>query len=157
MGTPTSSDVGYRKNEVSEAVPDDHVLEAEARIFARYLVGRPPAPEVVARYREASRALWPDAPGPGDAERLAFVRRHPWSVGPIDAAAALLDPGGQLRCKVLVTAAILETTTAHAEDFLPRTVSVRALLWRMAASGTTAVAQAVLGALLWPLAGRSRR
>jgi hypothetical protein len=135
---------------------DDSVLEAEARIFGRYLVGRTPTADVVARYCAASRALWPGAPGPGDAERLAFVRRHPWSVGPLDGAAALLDPGGQLRSKVLVAAAILETTPAHADDFLPRSLSVPALFWRLAVSGTTAVALAVLGALLWPLAGRSR-
>jgi hypothetical protein len=139
---------------VSEVMPDDSVLEAEARIFARYLVGRTPAPEVVARYRDASRALWPEAPGPGDARRLAFVRRHPWSVGPLDAAAALLDPAGQLRSKVLVTAAILETTTAHADDFLPRTLRLPALFWRLAVSGTVAVFEALFGALLWPLAGR---
>lgn len=141
---------------VNDVMPDHSVLEAEARIFARYLVGRVPAADVVARYCDASRALWPDAPGPGNAERLAFVRRHPWSVGPLDGAAALLDAGGQLRSKVLVMAAILETTTAHADDFLPRTVSLPALFWRLAASGTMAVALAVLGALLWPLAGRSR-
>jgi hypothetical protein len=137
-------------------MPDDAVLEAEARIFGRYLVGRTATPDIVARYRDASRALWQGAPGPGDAERLAFVRRHPWSVGPLDAAAALLAPAGQLRSKVLVMAAILETTTAHADDFLPRTFSLAALLRRLVASGTTAVVLAVLGALLWPLAGRSR-
>ena len=140
----------------SEAVPDDAVLEAEARIFGRYLVGRTPTPDIVARYCDASRALWQGAPSPGDAERLAFVRRHPWSAGPLDAAAALFDPGGQLRGKVLVAAAILETTPAHADDFLPRSVSVAALFWRLAVSGTTAIALAVLGGLLWPLAGRSR-
>ena len=140
---------------VNDVMPDDSVLEAEARIFGRYLVGRTPTPEVALRYRDACRALWPGPPAPGDARRLAFVRRHPWSVGPLDAAAALLDPGGQLRSKVLVTAAILETTTAHADDFLPRTLPLPALFVRLAVSGTAAVALAVLGTLLWPLAGRS--
>lgn len=134
----------------------DATIEAEARLFARYLVGASPAPEIVARYRDASRTLWPAGPGPRDAALLAFVRRHPWSLGPLDAAAALLDPGGQLRGKILVASALLETTTAHADDFLPRTVSAPVLLWRLAASGTVAVAQAVVGAALWPLAGRVR-
>jgi hypothetical protein len=131
-------------------------LEAEARLFARYLVGSPPPPELVARYRDASRVLWPTGPGPHDAARLAFVRRHPWSVGPLDAAAALLDPGGQLRGRILVASAILETTTVHADDFLPRTLPVPALLWRLIACGTVAVAQAVAGVALWPLTGRAR-
>lgn len=150
MGTPTTTDVGY------EFEPDDSLLEAEARIFGRYLVGRTPAPELVARYCDASRALWQDAPSRGDAQRLAFVRRHPWSVGLLDAAAALLDPTGQLRSKVLVMAAILETTPDHADDFLPQTLSLPALLLRLVASGIAAVAQALVGTLLWPLAGRQR-
>ena len=141
---------------MSQGVLDDTVLEAEAHIFGRYLVGRPPGADVVARYRDACRALWPGAASPGDARRLAFVRRHPWSAGPLDAAAALLEPAGQLRSRVLVTAAILETTTVHADDFLPRTLSLPALFWQLAVSGTAAVAQALLGVLLWPLAGRSR-
>ena len=147
---------GYSPRAVSERLPDDDGFQAEALIFARYLVGRVPAAEVVARYRDACRALWPDAPAPADGRRLAFVRRHPWSVGPLDAAAALLDPAGRLRSKVLVMAALLETTTQHADDFLPRTLGLPALFLRLAVSGTLAVAAALLGALLWPLAGRSR-
>jgi hypothetical protein len=132
----------------------DAALEAEARLFSRYLVGTTPAPEIVVRYRDASRTLWP---GPRDAALLEFVRRHSWSVGPLDAAAALLDRGGMLRSKILVASAILETTTAHADDFLPRTVSVWALLWRLIASGVVATVQAAVGVALWPLAGRARR
>jgi hypothetical protein len=136
--------------------PDEAMLDAEARVFSRYLVGATPSPEIVARYREASRTLWPDGPGPRDAGRLAFVRRHPWSVGLLDAAAALLHPGGQLRCRILVASAILETTTTHADDFLPRTASTRVLLWRLVTSGTVALVQAAVGVLLYRLAGRAR-
>jgi hypothetical protein len=134
----------------------DAALEAEARIFGRYLVGSPPEPVLVARYCAASRTLWPDPPGPRDAAVLAFVRRRPWSVGPLDAAAALLDPGGLLRSKVLVMSALLEATPAYADAFLPRAVSTPALLWQLASSGAVAVAQAALGALLYPLVGRAR-
>lgn len=134
----------------------DAALETEARIFGVHLVGRPPSEDLVARYREACRRLWPDAPGGADAARLAFVRRHPWSVGPLDAAAALLDPTCQLRSRVLVAAAILEATPTHADDFLPRAATLPGLLSRLVLGGTVAATKAVLGALLWPLAGRSR-
>ena len=134
----------------------DAALEDEARIFGRYLVGGTPEPALVARYCAASRALWPAPPGARDAALLDFVRRRPWSVGPLDAAAALLDPGGLLRSKVLVMSALLEATPSHADDFLPRPVPAPALLWRLAASGTAAVAQAVFGVLLYRLAGRAR-
>jgi hypothetical protein len=134
----------------------DAALEAEARIFGRYLVGSAPEPALVARYCAASRTLWPSPPKPRDAAVLAFVRQRPWSVGPLDAAAALLDPGGLLRSKVLVMSALLEATPAHADDFLPRAASTGALLWRLMSSGAVAVAQAAVGALLYRLAARSR-
>ena len=133
---------------------DDATLDAEATLFGRYLVGSSPGPELLARYRDASRVLWPAGASPRDAALLAFVHRHPWSVGPLDAAAALLDPGSVLRSKILLTGAILETTTTHADEFLPRTVPVPLLLWRLVASGTLAVAQAIVGAALWRVAGR---
>jgi len=133
----------------------DAVLEAEARIFGRYLVGNVPEPALVARYCAASRTLWPSPPAPRDAAILAFVRRRPWSVGPLDAAAALLDPGGLLRSKVLVMSALLEATPTHADDFLPRAASTPALLWRLTSSGAVAVAQAAIGVLLYRLAARA--
>jgi hypothetical protein len=134
---------------------DDATLDAEARLFGLYLVGSSPAPELLDRYRTASRILWPANTSPSDAARLAFVRRHPWSVGPLDAAAALIDPGSLLRSKILLTGAILEATTTYADEFLPRTVPVPVLLWRLVASGTVSVALALAGAVLWRLAGRT--
>jgi len=134
----------------------DAALEAEARIFGRYLVGGTPEPAVVARYCAASRALWPAPPDARDAALLDFVRRRPWSVGSLDGAAALLDPGGLLRSKVLVMSALLEATPTHADDFLPRSASAPALLWRLASSGTVAVLQAAVGAPLYRLVGGPR-
>jgi hypothetical protein len=52
--------------------------------------------------------------------------------------------------------ALLEATPAHADDFLPRSAPAPALLWRLASSGTVAVAQAALGALLYRLVHRAR-
>jgi len=141
---------------MADAVTDDTALDSEARILGRYLVGGTPEPAVMARYCAACRALWPAPPGARDAALLDFVRRRPWSVGPLDAAAALLDPGGLLRSKVLVMSALLEATPAHADDFLPRSASAPALLWRLASSGTVAVLQAAVGALLYRLVGRAR-
>jgi hypothetical protein len=130
-------------------------LEAEARLFGRHLVGREPDAEILSRYREACARLWPEPPVGADAARLAWVRRHPWSLGPLEAAAALLDPAGPLRSRVLLTAALLETTPRHANDFLPDEPGLVPLFLRLAAFGTLAVVKALVGALLWPVAGRT--
>jgi len=55
-----------------------------------------------------------------------------------------------------VMSALLEATPGHADDFLPCSVSAPALLWRLASSGTVAVLQAAVGALLYRLVGRAR-
>jgi hypothetical protein len=128
----------------------------EAHIFARYLVDRAPSPDLVERYRNATRAIWGDAVAIGEEGPLAFVRRHPWSVGPLDAAMSLLRPGGYLRAKILTMAAILEASPAFADEFLPRSVSAGALVWRLVAGGLVAGVQAAVGVVLLPVARRAR-
>jgi hypothetical protein len=134
--------------------PQDAVAR-EAQIFARHLVGRTPPAAAVGRYRDARRAIFAD----GNATRdplLAFVRRHPWSVAPLDAVASLLQPGGPLHAGVLTMAAILETSPEFADEFLPRSVSRAAFLWQLIASGLVTAASVVAGLLLLPLARRGR-
>jgi hypothetical protein len=128
-------------------------LETEARVFGRYLVGEVPTQELVERYAAANRRL-AHSIGSEDAAVVAFARRHPWSVGFLDAAAALLRPDGLLRSKILMMAAILETTPRFAEEFLPRPVPRLVLLVRGAAIGLVAVTKAALGLLLHPIARR---
>ena len=136
--------------------PTDPELEAEAWLLGWYIVGESPSPEVVARYREAVRTLWPESDGSAaDRSMLAFVRRRPWSLGPLDAASALFDRGGALRSRVLVASAILETTPAHADRFLPRTVSGPALLARLVVAGIASALLVAVGAALWPAARRT--
>ena len=128
----------------------------EAHIFARYLVGRVPPPDLVERYHDASRAIWSAPAPPGEEALVAFVRRHPWAVGPLDAITSVLHPGGQLRSKILTMAAVLEASPAFADDFLPRSVSRAALAWQLVVGGAAASAQALLGLVLLPIARRAR-
>jgi hypothetical protein len=131
-------------------------LEVEGRIFARYLLGRDTAPELIARYTVASRRLLRGPWEPRDAALLGFVHRHPWSVSLLDAACGLLRPTGLLRSKLLIMTAILEASPTHAADFLPRTSSTPSLLARLAALGALAAGRAVAGVLLYLPAGRMR-
>src|SRR5881296_1550844 len=131
-------------------------LDMEACTFTRYLVGRTPPPELVARYREANATLFAAPVEPVDAAVVDFVRRHPWSVGLLDAAVGLRRPGSLLRNKILVMAAILETSPAFADEFLTRPVHPVLLFLRVGALGTVAVARAALGAVVYAAAVRSR-
>jgi hypothetical protein len=136
-------------------VLEPEYLEVEARAFARYLVGRTPPAEIVERYRAADATLFA-TPAPVDASLVAFVRRHPWSVWFLDPAVGLLRPGSLLRNKVLVMAAILETSPAFADEFLSRPVHPVALALRVIGLGTLAVVRAGLGIVLYPAAARAR-
>lgn len=133
---------------------EERLLDREAELLARYLVGRAAAPELVARYRTANGAIWESGPPPREAALVAFVRRHPWSLPYLDAAAALLQPGGRLRGKVLVMAAVLETSPAFADEFLPRDVSRGRALAQLVGAGVAATARAAGGMLLYPMVVR---
>src|SRR5438477_612973 len=127
-------------------------LDLEARLFARYLVGRPPPAELVERYRAANAAIFTEPVAREDAALVAFARRHPWSVSLLDAASGLLRPGSLLRNKILLMAAILETSPAFADEFLPRDARPLRLLLALLAHGTLAVARAALGAVVYAAA-----
>ena len=66
----------------------------------------------------------------------------------LDGASGLLRPGGALRNRILLMAAILESTPEFADHFLPRQVGPIALAVRVGAAGTVAVANALVGAVL---------
>lgn len=124
-------------------------MEAEARAFARHVVGVALPEALLARYAEACTRLFPEPPDAIDAALLAFAARHPWSVGPLDAATALLRPASGLRARLLVMAAVLETTPELADAFLPRPTGRVALVGHLGAIGIAAALRALAGVLLY--------
>ena len=141
---------------VSSGAGDSQSLQAEARVFSRYLVGRDPPDELIGRYERANRALFTEAADQRDRAIVGFVGRHPWSVSFLDAASGLLRPNGLLRGKILTMGAILETSTEFADEFLPRAAHPAELVLRFFTLGVVAVICAVLGSLLYGVAIRSR-
>jgi hypothetical protein len=123
---------------------------ADAALLSRHLVGEVAPPEVLARFAAGCRALFPDAPAGADAALLAFVRRHPRTLPLLDAATALRAPGSALRARLLLMAAVLETTPRYADAFLPVDLPPLRLAWRLARDGTLAVLQALAGLALLP-------
>jgi len=85
---------------------------------------------------------------------LEFVRRHPWSLPPLDATAALMDPQGLLRKKLFLMLAILETTTTHVDVFTPKPRAPWRALLQVAWLGVMSVLMVVVGLFVY---GWSRR
>jgi hypothetical protein len=126
-------------------VMDDDPRDEAVR-FGRYLLGRPPAAHLVARYVDAIERLElrPDA---RDRRLLAFVRRHPRALGFVDGGLALRHPGSVVRGRLLVMAAILEADPANADRFLPAAGGHRSLP-EVAIAGVRAGVRTAVGLVL---------
>ena len=129
-----------------------HHLHHEAAALGRYLLGRPAPAEALGRYVEGSLRLFE---GSGSREDLAivdFVRRHSWSLPPLDAACGLLRPQSLLRQKLILMLAILETIPEVASDFLPVPRPRALVVGRLLTAGLVAGLKTAVGLLLLPAA-----
>ena len=121
---------------------DDRAWRAEARLFARYILGVEPTPELRDRYITAARRLF----GPVPDSTVAFVRRHGWSLACLDAALGITRPRCGLRQRLLLMVAVLEATPDHAAWFLEPPPGRPRLALLLAWRGITAGAK-LLGGL----------
>ncbi|MDQ3773347.1 MAG: hypothetical protein M3461_02690 [Pseudomonadota bacterium] len=117
-------------------------------MFARYLLDRDPAPELIERYVEACARLFTDSPSARDAALMDFAYRHSGALPYLDAAAGFLRPGSLLRRKLLLMAAILEASPHYAGEFLEappgRARTLLLLIWY----GLSAGLKFAIGALV---------
>lgn len=128
--------------------PEDRTLgdlRREARVFARYLLGRETAPHLLDRYVRAHEALGPALRSGRGARAVALAATRPWLLPFLDAAASLVDPQGLLRKKLLILLAILETSPEHVEAFAPRPRPRALVLARLFAWGAAAALKAAAG------------
>ncbi len=100
-----------------EAAPDAEQLDAECRVFCRYLIGEEPSEYVLVKYRSAHQ---PGAAGPlqqgagSDRSLVAFARRGARAARLADSFAVLFARAGVLRRKLTLLLAILESTAPTA-------------------------------------------
>lgn len=118
-------------------------LAREARILARYLLGRDCPREMEERYARAHAVRFGAAAKPDAASRFAFA--HPWSLGFLDAAGAITARAPVLRGKLHLMCAILEASPRFATEFLPRHVPTIATIARLGASGLVVFCKAIVG------------
>ncbi len=138
----------------SDPRPDDTVWRVEAVAFGQGLVGEEPGEAEILRYISAQPILFPDQPSPRDERLLAFCRKHPRAVAYLDAAQGVFGAEDLLRKKILVMAAILETTPRYASAFLSEDLSRTALLLRLARHGLVGVLRVLIGTPLLLVMGR---
>jgi hypothetical protein len=129
-----------------------HSARVEALAISRYLVNRDCPEEMVERYERGRAAI---GDGRWDADDVsAFAFRHHWSLSFLDAASPFVRGGESLRERVLLMAAILETSPVFASEFLPRDPDRGRLLIELARHGLMAGARLAIGVPLMLLVRR---
>lgn len=149
---PLSLDDGLQRmaSEMSGSPEADALLAEEAQLFARYLLEVDLDPTICDRYISAVRARFAS----GHDGDLAFVRKHRWALPLIDAAAAVFRPRSQVRRRVFLMAALLETSPRHAAFFLAPPPPRGALVFGLVTRGITSGAKLLAGSLLLPFIRR---
>ena len=124
----------------------DDDRRAEALSFGRYLAGSWPSETDLALYLQALETR-PFDTTDRDRRTLDFVVRHPRVLGIIDGGLALRRPQSVVRQRLLLMAAILEASPAHAEQFLPMGRSPLYVFY-VGFVGIRAAVRGVIGAVL---------
>jgi len=105
------------KNQFEE-INIENRLKNEATLISKYLICKKPTNDLVNRYVEANFMLFGTEKLKYKNSELSFIYRHPMSLPYIDAAICLFAPKSILRKKIIVMAAILETTPSFANFFI---------------------------------------
>src|SRR5262245_19625526 len=95
------------------------LLRKEAIAIAKYLTEREPEEFVIDRYISGGNAKFGIITETKDQKLQLFIVEHPSTLPCIDAACAVLFPKLQLRNKILLMVAILETTPEYCDFFFP--------------------------------------
>ena len=130
-------------------------LRREAVWFARYLIEAVPSEAMVDRYVRGNAKVLHEPPTADDASVLAFVHRHPWSLGLLDAGTAFRRDAPLLRRKLVVMMAILEATPTYIAETAPvEGAGIPVIVWRLGRAGAKAAVKLAVGTALAALVVR---
>ena len=91
----------------------------EANLFCQYIVGSLPSEKVVERYETILHSS-PVTISSEDTKIISFVHKHPRLLGAVDSYAALFMPHSEIRRRLYILFAVLESTPEYSEQFLPK-------------------------------------
>ena len=128
--------------------PGTAALAREARVFARALTGETPTAYAAAQYARAHEHLALHPAGAFDRRLAAFAAAAPWAARAADAYARWFAPRAALRRKLVVLAAILESSPPHDAAFDPVTGSAAGIILRLALAGAGFVLALLVGLLV---------
>jgi hypothetical protein len=92
---------------------------AEAEVFGRYLLKQSPDAQTKERYAVAmARSVQPITSQ--DSKLLQFCVAHPGAIGAVDGGLALTQPTSEIRRRLYIMFAVLESSPLYAHYFLPQ-------------------------------------
>ena len=123
--------------------------EKEVTVFCNYLVKKAPTALVTELYSKAIATL-PNTISEKEKKIIAFALKNSWSIALLDSGAALLAPQSELRRRLFILFAILESTPDHCERFMT-TNRGPFYLFTILFVGTRSILRALAGIILYKL------
>jgi len=137
-----------------DVLTDKKSLNNQAEFFTYYLLKKKPNRAVTNLYHKIILNNVPKLSSK-DAKILKFGLRHPKTLGPLDTYLALAEPYCELRRRIYIMFAVLESSPDYAQDFLP--VKRGAYFWLVvAARGLKSFCWAIFGFILVQVVGAGR-
>ncbi len=99
-----------------------------AELMAEYLLERRTSQDLLDRYGQATKQLSLPSLSALERRSLRFADRSAFKLKLVESGLALHCPRGAFRQRLWVLAAVLEASTLHSADFLPRQHRFRELL-----------------------------
>ena len=127
-----------------------------ATSIAGWLIGEPPTPEEIARWRHAVELRGVAIVSARDRALWDLIHRSPSLIGPVDAGLALVDPNSPVRHRLYLMLAILEASPAHVSRFIAGDESIGTLLG-LIPRGVAAAFRSLFGFVLIALHSAGRR
>jgi len=125
---------------------DKATLAYEAEILGKYLLKILPSDLAKILYVKAIHSTVTPI-HTNDKKLLQFILRNNWSIGLVDSGLALLNPTSEIRRRIYVLYAILESMPEYHSRFLPKQRSPF-YLFTIAFAGIRAVTKGIVGSLL---------